>query len=102
MNEATKYAPARLPPVSTTRRGQSLVWRQTRRARHLRGTAWPVAQLDDGAAVLEALYLPGACAADGEHRELAGVPEQVMFATKPELADALLERAHSAGIRAAF
>ena len=33
-----------------------------------------------------ALYLPGACAADEEHRELAGVPEEVMFATKPELA----------------
>jgi SRSO17 transposase len=25
-----------------------------------------------------ALYLPGACAADDEHRELAGVPEEVM------------------------
>jgi hypothetical protein len=35
-----------------------------------------------------ALYLPGACAADEEQRELAGVPEQVTFATKPELAGA--------------
>ena len=49
-----------------------------------------------------ALYLPGACAADEEHRELAGVPEQVMFATKPELAGALLQKAHQRGIRAAF
>jgi len=49
-----------------------------------------------------ALYLPGACAADEEHRELAGVPEEVMFATKPELAGALLQRAHERGIRAAF
>jgi SRSO17 transposase len=49
-----------------------------------------------------ALYLPGACAADEEHRELAGVPEEVMFATKPQLADALLDRAHRLGIRAAF
>jgi SRSO17 transposase len=49
-----------------------------------------------------ALYLPEACAADEEHRELAGVPEEVMFATKPQLAGALLDRAHSAGIRAAF
>jgi SRSO17 transposase len=49
-----------------------------------------------------ALYLPEGCAADEEHRELAGVPEEVMFATKPQLAGALLERAHSAGIRAAF
>src|SRR5262249_15433531 len=49
-----------------------------------------------------ALYLPGACAGDEERRELAGVPEEVMFATKPQLADALLDRAHRLGIRAAF
>ena len=49
-----------------------------------------------------ALYLPEACAADEEHRELAGVPEEVMFASKPQLASGLLERAHSRGIRAAF
>jgi SRSO17 transposase len=30
-----------------------------------------------------ALYLPEACAADEEHRELAGIPEEVMFGTKP-------------------
>ena len=49
-----------------------------------------------------ALYLPEACAADEEHRELAGVPEEVMFATKPELARALLQKARQRGIRAAF
>ena len=49
-----------------------------------------------------ALYLPGACAADEEHRELAGVPEEVMFATKPELAGALLQRVHQQGVRAGF
>ena len=49
-----------------------------------------------------ALYLPEGCAADEEHRELAGVPEEVMFATKPQLAGALLDHAHAAGIRAAF
>jgi SRSO17 transposase len=49
-----------------------------------------------------ALYLPEACAADEEHRELAGVPEEVMFATKPQLADGLLDHAHARGIRAAF
>ena len=49
-----------------------------------------------------ALYLPEARAADEEHQELAGVPEEVMFATKPQLAGALLERAQASGIRAAF
>jgi SRSO17 transposase len=49
-----------------------------------------------------ALYLPEGCAADEEHRELAGIPEEVVFATKPQLAGELLERADSAGIRAAF
>jgi len=49
-----------------------------------------------------ALYLPEGCAADEEHRELAGVPEEVLFASKPQLAGALLDRAHALGIRAAF
>ena len=49
-----------------------------------------------------ALYLPEGCAADEEHRELAGVPEEVLFATKPQLAEGLLDRAHGLGIRAAF
>ena len=49
-----------------------------------------------------ALYLPEGCAADEEHRELAGIPEEVPFATKPQLAGALLDRAQSLGIRAAF
>src|SRR4029079_6364691 len=49
-----------------------------------------------------ALYLPEMCAADEEHRELAGVPEEVMFATKPQLAGTLLDRAQSLGSRAAF
>jgi SRSO17 transposase len=49
-----------------------------------------------------ALYLPEGCAADDEHRELAGVPEEVLFATKPQLAGALLDCAYVLGIRAAF
>ncbi len=49
-----------------------------------------------------ALYLPEGCAADEEHRELAGIPGDVLFASKPQLAGELLERAHSAGICAAF
>ena len=49
-----------------------------------------------------ALYLPEGCAADEEHRELAGVPEEVMFSSKPQLAGTLLDHAQSLGIRAAF
>jgi SRSO17 transposase len=49
-----------------------------------------------------ALYLPADQAADDERRELAGVPEEVMFATKPELAGRLLQHAHDRGICAAF
>jgi len=49
-----------------------------------------------------ALYLPEARAADEEHRELAGIPEEVLFATKPQLADGLLDHAHARGIRAGF
>ena len=49
-----------------------------------------------------ALYLPEGRASDEEHRELAGVPEEVLFATKPQLAGTLLDHAHAAGIRAAF
>ena len=49
-----------------------------------------------------ALYLPEDWAADEERRELAGVPDDVMFAAKPELAAALLQQAHDRGIRAGF
>jgi SRSO17 transposase len=49
-----------------------------------------------------ALYLPADWAADEERRELAGVPGEVMFATKPELAGRLLQHAHDRGIRAGF
>jgi len=49
-----------------------------------------------------ALYLPADWAADEERRELAGVPDEVMFATKPELAGRLLRQAHDRGIRASF
>ena len=47
-----------------------------------------------------ALYLPADWAADEERRELAGVPDEVMFATKPQLAGDLLQHAHDRGIRA--
>ena len=49
-----------------------------------------------------ALYLPADWAADEERRELAGVPDEIIFATKPELAGLLLRQAHDRGIRASF
>jgi SRSO17 transposase len=49
-----------------------------------------------------ALYLPEGWAADEERRELAGVPDEITFETKPQLADDLLQHAHDQGIRAGF
>jgi SRSO17 transposase len=48
------------------------------------------------------LYLPAGWAADEERRDLAGVPDEVVFATKPQLAAGLLQHAHDRGIRAGF
>jgi SRSO17 transposase len=57
----------------------------------------------DGHALIgRALYLPDGWAVDEERRELAGIPDEVMFATKPELAGRLLQHAHDLGIRAGF
>src|SRR5262249_3409059 len=66
------------------------------------GFPWPCARGGGRGRTAGAFSLPQACAADEEHRELAGVPEEVMFATKPQLADGLLDHAHARGIRAAF
>ena len=49
-----------------------------------------------------ALYLPGNWAEDEERRDLAGVPEEIVFQTKPQLAGDLLQHAHDQGIRAGF
>lgn len=48
------------------------------------------------------LYLTQEWAGDEERRDLTGVPEDLLFATKPALAAAMLTKAHEAGIRAAF
>jgi SRSO17 transposase len=53
---------------------------------------------DKGAALLDReLYLPEEWAADADRCRAAAVPEQVRFATKPELARRMIERALQAG-----
>ncbi|WP_241757121.1 IS701 family transposase [Streptomyces sp. WAC00263] len=47
-----------------------------------------------------ALYLPADWAADEERRMLAGVPEEVVFATKPQQAVTMVAAALAAGIQA--
>jgi SRSO17 transposase len=47
-----------------------------------------------------ALYLPKDWAADDERRDLTGVPDAIEFATKPQLAAAMLRRARALGVEA--
>ena len=44
------------------------------------------------------LYLPEAWTGDADRRAEAGIPEEVRFATKPKLGQAMLARAHAAGV----
>lgn len=48
------------------------------------------------------LYLPREWAADADRREEARIPEEVKFATKPQLAERMLQRAWRAGVKAAW
>jgi SRSO17 transposase len=58
---------------------------------------------DKGAALVDReLYIPQEWAADGERRLAAGIPESLEFATKPQLARRMLERALEGGARVAW
>jgi len=58
---------------------------------------------DQGAALVDReLYIPQEWAADRERRRTAGIPESLEFATKPELARRMLERALDAGAVASW
>ena len=54
------------------------------------------------AGIDRALYLPEAWANDPDRREAAGVPEDVAFRTKPQLAREMVARALDAGVPAAW
>jgi DDE superfamily endonuclease len=65
------------------------------------GVCWSWSPSSSGHALIDrALYLTKDWAADDERRELTGVPDELVFATKPELAARMLARARAAGLPA--
>lgn len=48
------------------------------------------------------IYLPSYWVNDQQRREAAGIPEDVKFATKPQLARVMLEKAQAAGVPLAW
>lgn len=53
------------------------------------------------ASIAAQLYLPRSWSEDAERRAAAGVPAEIVFRTKPELALALIQQAHADGVCAA-
>ena len=77
--------------------------------RHYRGTAGRIENCQIGVFLAYAsskgrtlldreLYLPQVWAEDWERRREAGVPEEVSFRTRPQLAQLMLERALQSGV----
>ena len=60
------------------------------------------ATAESSAFIDRALYLPKSWTQDRDRRAEAGVPDSVPFASKPELAVAMLERAFAAGVAPAW
>lgn len=91
------------PPPTALERPRQL-FRQPGRCRIVSGHGEPHLRHSarDHTIIDRRLYLPGDWAADEEQRELADVPEQVEFATKPQLAAAMLTHAHTRRIWAPF
>src|SRR5918995_1614812 len=71
-------------------------------ARQYTGTAGRIENAQVGVFLARALYLPAEWTDDPKRCEQAAIPEGTAFATKPRLAEQMLERALRAGVPAAW
>ena len=65
-------------------------------------STWTFATPTGHAVIGRRLYLGAGWAGDDERRTVAGVPDDVVFATKPDLAIALIRHAVAAGVHAQY